>query len=555
MRKIINFLPIIILLILSLLIAWPIFLPGYFSHHDDLQVMRVFEMRKCLADFQIPCRWVPDMGYGNGFPLFNYYGIFPYYLGAILSFFVGFIWAAKLLFFIPLVLGGIFMYLLAKELWGKVSALAAGTLYLFAPYRAVDAYVRGAVSESFAVALIPLVFYLILKLSKEKKLSSFVLLSLSLLFFLTTHNIMTMFFMPIIALWLIYCLWAEKFKNVNSLFLSIILGIGLSAFFILPAYLENNLVQTETLTRFDLDFRVHFVTLNQLFLSRFWGYGASILGPEDQLSFQIGWPHWWLVPAALIVWLVLGKKLRDKQLLIPGVLFLIFLFSVLMAHNKSAFIWERIGILRFAQFPWRFLSLSIFSVSLLGGFAITIFKNEKWKKIGAAVIVLLAIFLNWSYFKPKEFYSFVTDDYKLSGVEWETQQKAAILDYLPKTALEPREPAPKNSIVVSGQAEVLNFENRSNRWQFKANVKETASIEVPVFDFPEWEVKVNGKKVAHSHDNFLGRIRFDLEPGKYQVKGEFKNTGIRNLANFISLVSLLVLVVIFVYEKNKKYLF
>ena len=84
-NMLLKYWPILLILALSALVVWPLFLPGYFSHHDDLQVMRIFEMRKCIEDFQIPCRWVPDMGFGNGFPLFNYYGVFPYYIGAILS--------------------------------------------------------------------------------------------------------------------------------------------------------------------------------------------------------------------------------------------------------------------------------------------------------------------------------------------------------------------------------------------------------------------------------------------------------------------------------------
>lgn len=100
MRKVlVNNWPVLLLMLLSLFIVWPLLLPGYFSHHDDLQVMRIFEMRKCFQDLQIPCRWVPDMGYGNGFPLFNFYGVFPYYLGAILSFIFGYIGSAKILFF------------------------------------------------------------------------------------------------------------------------------------------------------------------------------------------------------------------------------------------------------------------------------------------------------------------------------------------------------------------------------------------------------------------------------------------------------------------------
>ena len=32
----------ITLSVLTLFIVWPLFISGYFSHHDDLQVMRIF---------------------------------------------------------------------------------------------------------------------------------------------------------------------------------------------------------------------------------------------------------------------------------------------------------------------------------------------------------------------------------------------------------------------------------------------------------------------------------------------------------------------------------
>ena len=89
--------PLLLIFGLSFLVTWPFLKSGYFSHQDDLQVIRIFEMRRCFTDLQIPCRWVPDMGWGNGFPLFNFYGVSPYYLGSILSYLVGFINASKIL--------------------------------------------------------------------------------------------------------------------------------------------------------------------------------------------------------------------------------------------------------------------------------------------------------------------------------------------------------------------------------------------------------------------------------------------------------------------------
>lgn len=543
-KHLFNHWPILVILVSSLLIVWPIFLPGYFSHHDDLQVMRVFEMRKCLLDFQIPCRWVPDMGFGNGFPLFNFYGVLPYYIGAILSFFLGFIGAAKTLFFIPLVLGGISMYLLAREVGDKWTGLTAAILYLFAPYRSLDAYVRGAVSESFALSIIPLVFYFGLRLSKNKTKFNFLSLAFSLGAFLTTHNIMTMLFAPLLFLFSFYVTVFSHSKNIRMFMLSIILGVGLSAFFLFPAFLEKSLVQTDTLTRFDLDFRVHFVTIRQLFFNRNWGYGASILGPNDTISFQIGWPHWWLVIVASIIFLI-------KKKFLPLFFVGIFLISVFMTHNRSAFIWERIGILRFTQFPWRFLSVAIFSASLIGG-SVLLFVKEKLKKWLAFLIIISTIILNFNYFKPEKFYFNLTDKQKLSGELWDQQRRAGILDYLPRGAYEPREAAPNKPLIIEGKADIKEFINRSNSWQFEINVKEAAKIEMPVFDFPNWEVISNGQKISHNKENLLKRIQFNLNPGDYRVTGKLRDTSTRIFSNLLTLLSFLALLFFVYYDKRLK---
>lgn len=553
MKKIsLKYWPIFVVLLLPLLVAWPAFLPGYFSHHDDLQVMRVFEMRKCIEDLQIPCRWVSDLGFGNGYPLFNYYSVFPYYIGSIFSYILGFIGSAKLLFAIPLFLGSISMYILAKELFGIYPGILASVLYTFAPYRALDTYVRGDVTESFAMALIPLVFYFALKLIKQSSNRNLIGLSVFLAIFLISHNIMTLLFFPVLMIFIIFELIIEKWKNVIYILLGLALGIGLAAFFIFPAYIEKNLVQIENLIRLDLDFRAHFVTIKQLFFDRFWGYGASSPGTNDTISFQIGWPHLWIVIGALLFFL---NSLRFKHRfnnLAPILFIATFIFSVFMTHIKSAFIWEKIDVLKFTQFPWRFLSVTIFSTSLLGAYLIQNFK-ENHKKYITALLIILTTVLNWSYFRPKEFYPNMTDQEKLSGKLWEDQQKAAILDYLPKTAVQPREAAPNKPIVVSGKGEILKFENRSNKWQFQAKVEDKTSIEVPVFDFPKWEIKVNNSPTQYSNKNYLGRIAINFDKGgDFLVSGKFEDTPIRQVSNIITVLSLSVLLWLIFYGKTNK---
>lgn len=542
---------LILILVLSVLVVWPLFLPGYFFHHDDLQVMRVLEMKVCMQDFQIPCRWVPDMGYGNGFPLYNYYSALPYYIGGVLSFIIGLVNSAKALFFIPLVLGGMSMYLFAQKLFNKEAGFLAGILYLFAPYRALDSYVRGAVAESFAIAIIPLVLYFTLNIVEKPSRANIVLGSLSLASFLLSHNIMTMLFMPLVIIWNLLILYLNKWKNWKSLLVSFLLGIGLSSFFLAGVFFEKNLVQTETLLEGGSNFRTHFVTVGQLFIDRTWGYGGSEFGPHDTISFQIGWPLWWFVIGAVLILLVKFRKdLKSASL---ALFFLIvFLLSIFMTHNKSAFIWEMIGPLQYAQFPWRFLSLSIFSAAVLAGYFVN-FLNLKLRQIIILVFAAVTVFLNWTFFVPRDFYPWINDTTKLQDPLWEIQQKAGILDYLPKTAYEPQGRAPDNIEILNGSAQGSNYLVRSNKFSFDVNVKEKSYIQVPVFDFPNWTIYANNELVKHDNKSGLGRIGFELNPGNYKVKGYFKDTPIRIAGNSITLISFLMIIAILLNKRYSKF--
>ena len=536
---------LITIFILGLSISWPLLKSGYFSHQDDLQVIRLVEMRKCFSDLQIPCRWVPDMGWGNGFPLFNFYGVSTYYIGAIISYLTGFIVASKLLFYITLTFGSWGMYLLVKELWGRYAGLASSVLYLLAPYKALDIYVRGALSESMALAVIPFVlFYAYKAVVTDKK--NYKLFTLTLFLFLITHNIMTIVFLPIVLLWVFYLLLINKFKDIKNFIVALAIAFGLSAFFILPAFLEKGLVQTESLTRFELDYRANFISIKQLFLDRVWGYGTSIPGPEGGMNFSIGWPHWILAFASLFI--IFIKKIDKNTKYLVLCIFVLFILSALMTHNKSTIIWEHIKILTFFQFPWRFLSLSILTASILGGVVVTFFK-EKFQIYAALIIVVITVLLNWSYFKPREFFN-VTESQKLSGDMWEAQRRGAVLDYLPKTALEPREGAPTTPLITAGKADITNFVNKSNSFEFDAKIIEEAAIHVPTYYFPNWQVEVNEKKYPISFDNYLGRISINLTEGNYHVVGNFKNTPIRNIGNIITLISIAGLIKL--WKKHKK---
>src|SRR3989339_1376590 len=284
-------------LILTASLLWPLAAAPYFTHHDDVQVIRLYEMDKCIKDYQIPCRWVPDLGGLYGYPIFNYYAPLPYYFGELVYLFSGsLLFAVKTMFAVSFLGAFIFMYLLVSKLFGKMGGLISALFYSFAPYHALDFYVRGAMGEMWALMLFPAVFWAILKLEENPNLTHLLLLGVFSGFFLISHNLSVMIFLPVLLIWIILLFWKQR--NLKFLWytsFAFLIGLTLSAFYILPMIIEKNLVHVDSTTSGYFSYTEHFKGFRKLFLERSWGYGASIRevpgGERDGLSYQIGWVH------------------------------------------------------------------------------------------------------------------------------------------------------------------------------------------------------------------------------------------------------------------------
>lgn len=552
MKKI---LPFILVFLLALPATRYLFVAGYFPMHDDLQVMRLFELDKCFSDGQIPCRWSPDMAFGYGQAMFNFYSVFPYYLGEIIKILipVSIITTVKILFFISLIGASIGMYLLAKELWGTLGGVLASVLYTYAPYHAMDVFVRGALSEAFALAILPFIWYSFYLLIKKPTFGRFAASALCLAALLTTHNISSLIYAPFTLVWILFwIIESKKWERIKDVILAAVFGVGLAAFFVIPVVVEKSLIQTKYLTADYFDYTAHFVSLKQLFWERKWGYGPSIFGPYDDLSFQIGWPNWWLaIPLALTSLFWFTKKERRKEgLLVFGLLGLAGLLTF-MTHSRSIFIWQAVPFLSIVQFPWRFLGLVIFFLSFAAG----AFGKAKFRfrRMFLFLIIFLALIFNAAYFKPQHNFYSETDQSKLSGIALEIQQKSAILDYLPKTALvAPKEPAGQNPKVISGKGLAYNFSLRSNSFFFDAQIYQEAKVAIPVMYFPGWKVISAGKEITSFPTQDYGLITISLPEGKHMISGRFENTPARTIGNNLTVIAAMLIFIGYILKINAR---
>lgn len=567
--------PLLLIILISIPTLIPLIRPGYFPTQDYIYVARIYQMEKALIDGHFPVRWVKD--FRNGEPLYNFYAPLPYYAGSvihlvpkIISINLSYLLTVKILFSLAFILSAMAMYQFGKKLLGIYGAFISATLYLYAPYHSVDIYVRGALSEAWSLIFFPLIFLFALNLSQKFTFKNFVLLTLSTAGLFFTHNVMTMIFSPFILLWMGFLgLRSKSVKLLLQYFFSLIWAIGLAATFLLPAFFEKQYVTTDELTKGYFDFRGHFLAIKQWFEPT-WGYGASLWGPKDDMSFQVGLAHWGVLSAAAFLLamnlvLIKSKKLKRfyqlifTDLSLKNLINAAFTFSILgtlllsslfMMHNKSTVIWEAVETLKFTQFPWRFLGISIFFISILGGY-LGFFLSKKALKYLIVPLLVVIISVNIGYFKPDSYYKDSVDDHYV-GEAVISKNDRLPKDYLPIWVKKIRDEKLKVPIFIQGSGRISNVKYKTAYLTFDVNSSSESAIETPVTYFPGWQLKVNGEKVKALDPDDFGLIRFDLPPGENKIVMQFTNTAIRTISNLISLFSSALLIITFI--KYRKFL-
>ncbi len=556
------------IIFLVLLLTIPTFFrmlrPGIFSM-QDFHIFRLYEFDKCVKDLQIPCRWAPDAGFGYGEPVFNFYTQIPYAMGEIFHFLgFQFIDSIKILFILTLVGSAVSMFFLARQIWGNnLSAILSAVVYTYAPYRALDIWVRGALPEAMAFVIFPVIILLINNIFSHKNLRDILLfrqkqtclLSFSLALLLVTHNLSFLMFLPFLIIWIGFLIFTnKKWRLVLPIFGASILSVFLSAFYLLPIIFESKFIDLNLVTSGYFDFRAHFTTVNQLLISRFWGYGASLFGPKDDLSLSVGQVQW-IFPLVTLLWFLFKKQ--DKQslssikwkelLVLVGIGWL----ALFLTHNKSTFIWENIPFLSYLQFPWRWLAISTFAFSLAsGGVAFLIKKNNG---IFISVLIVLAVTLNFSFFK-EDIWHKVGDLEQFSGNRWEEQIAASLPDYWPVFAKElPTEPAPKDPIILEGKASGSLVEKTSNKAAYDITVQsDDVKVQFPIVFFPGWKSYIDNQEIDIYPSGIYGLITTKVSGGMHTLTLSFTNTPVRTIGNIVSLLSLLTATILLL-KADKRY--
>ncbi|PJA49918.1 hypothetical protein CO169_00565 [Candidatus Shapirobacteria bacterium CG_4_9_14_3_um_filter_39_13] len=534
-KKIIEVLFLLAVILSVIPIIIPFFHKGFFPTHDDVQVGRIFEMFQALKYGSFPPRWASGLLFGHGYPLFVFYSPLTYYLGALLVFAgANFLVATKIVFLMAFFLGAIAMYLLVKEMFGRLPGLVASVLFSYAPYKAVDVYVRGNLPEFLSLSLFPLVLWFNWRLLKSKNSIWLPLFALSLALLFLTHNISFVIFSFFLAVFNLVIILGQKEKK--EMFIKAIggglLALLISSFFWAPLLAETKLVKLSS-QPWPLSYDKFFLTYKQLWSSP-WGFNG--FHEPQPMSLQIGKTFIVFSILAFLIGLFRKYDLHKKAwLFFSG----FFFFSVFMTTFPSNFIWKALPFLAFFQFPWRFHILITFCGSVLIATIVyylgQIMVQKKWAKILVGLVALmiigLVVFENYRFFKPKLYWE------PLAVSETTTWDD----EYLPVwVKVKPKDYEGEKVKVVEGEGEIKEINWGYLEKDFIFLAKKESVVELAHIYYPGWKAFVNGEEEKIDYGNERGLMKLKLSEGQNLVKFKFLRTPLRLTSEIASLIGLLI---------------
>jgi uncharacterized membrane protein len=224
-------------------LAAPALLPFYTeglprSFDGGLHLLRISILDRYIRQGMLFPRWTPELSLGHGYPLFNFYAPSSYYLVEALHW-VGFdLYTAFILTLAGFVIGGALgMYLLARDSFGPQhpgSALVAALAYLYGPYLLTNVFLRGAIAEAGAQALLPWIFWAMRRLIYAEQPARYLLpVVFSLGGLALMHNITLLFVPPVLLVYVAVHWWrnGRRWTSLRWITLALLAAMGVSAFF------------------------------------------------------------------------------------------------------------------------------------------------------------------------------------------------------------------------------------------------------------------------------------------------------------------------------------
>lgn len=520
----------------------PLVLHGCSCGHDfDFHILNWMEAARQFAHGNLHPHWAYTPAYNAGEPRFVFYPPLSWTIGAFLGFLMPWTWTPVAYTWIALTGAGFALYSLACEFATPTAALLAATFYIVNPYTLFTAYERTAYAELLAAAWIPLLLHAILR---ERVTIPRIAIPVALLW-LTDAPAAVMGCYALALLGAIRLISPRRsdisrIRLATTAIAGTLLGLGIAAYYIVPAAWERRYVQINMAILPEMRIRDNF-----LFHHTADPLHDQVLHTASAIAVRL-----LILTVIAILILVIRRRsnrsnTQSPKMMLWSIAILGTVIAFLLTPPSNA-IWNHVPELVFLQFPWRFLAILAAALGLALALVLSPLKLKPVNTIAiclglAAVLAIhnytlrqqpcdeedtvaarLALFHSNAGTEPTDEYTPAPADNDVlkhaSPPYWAFDPRADINQAAPANAAPG--PAPMDLTLDAMTPKILVLNLRS---------------------YPSWKISRNGAPVTDLLDRDDGLVAFRIPAGLSRINIVYRETTDQIIGDILSALSLLLL--------------
>ena len=542
---------LLLIAILATAVVTPMLFLGNASGHDiSFHLASWLDVAGQWREGEAFPRWAQWANWGFGEPRFIFYPPASWLFGAALGSVLPWRMVPGTYIWLVLLLSGFAMWRLARESLPDSQAIAAALIFVVNPYQLVVVYYRSDYAELLASSLFPFMVLGALRVVRTEPKPSDTrqgwtgvpLLALAFAaIWLSNAPAAVIATYSVVLLLVVGCLERKDFRPLIPGAAALALGVGLAAFYILPAAYEQRWVQISQVTAGNLH-------LDQNFLF------THSSDPEFAL---FNWKVSTIAVATMLlagVAAVFGARRRREYPALWWMMVALAAASATMMFPVSLWFWHHLPKLQFLQFPWRwlvplgipyafFLASAIAqarwrwiwysAVALIIAATATAIVRDAWWDSEDIPFLEAAIRSGHGYEGTDEYAPLACDIYDLPG---------AILNPESPEVFEKAPPTPLLQQVASDSGRVTTFPPAQisiDKWQsehkgFRLEAYEPLTLALRLLNYPAWEVRVDDAIVNPGSEPGIARMLVQVPSGPHRVAVNLRRTWDRTAGGVIS---------------------
>jgi 6-pyruvoyl-tetrahydropterin synthase-like protein len=531
----------------------PMFFLGNASGHDfEFHLASWLDVAGQWREGIMYPRWAEWANWGFGEPRFIFYPPLSWMLGAGLGTVLPWRIAPGAFIWLALILAGLSMWRLARECLPAPQAAAAAVFFAVNPYHLVIVYYRSDFAELLASALLPLMIWAAQHVLQEGWRRVPALAFIFAAIWLSNAPAAVISTYSLALLLSVGCILRRTARPLIPGATAMAVGLGLAAFYILPAAYEQRWVQIAEVIGQNLrpDQNFLFTHAND---------------PEFVLF------NWKVSGVALGVMLIAGiaavftARRRREFPELWWMLVALGAVSVLLMFPPALLLWRYLPKLRFVQFPWRWLvPLDVVFAFLVAaapgrsrrewawwlalslvicGLAATIVEDAWWDSEDIPVLTE-AIHSEHGYEGTDEYAPLGCDRYSLPG-----SGQPSTDDVTNQSEQAPVTPTPhiaqfdpdSGSVVAASDVHLRIDKWIAEQKIFTEESSHPVTLALRLVNYPAWEAQVDGASLRPQSQPSTAQLLLPLPPGPHHVEVRFRRTPDRTAGASISALSALAL--------------